>query len=139
VPHEHLKIRQSLATFQERFLRLLFYPLVQMSGSAPWYNGAGGFKDYMIEDTLEMRVTNRHRGRARAAAAAHPKEALIVIVFYVVILLILVVLAGPTTGTSGIFGNTTVANNVRNAAATLATLTVVIGILAAVGIISDLV
>jgi hypothetical protein len=93
----------------------------------------------MIEDTLEMRVTNRHRGRARAAAAAHPKEALIVIVFYVVILLILVVLSGPTTGTSGIFGNATVANNVRNAAATLATLTVVIGILAAVGIISDLV
>jgi type VI protein secretion system component VasK len=109
-----------------------------MSGSAPWYNGTDGFKDYMLEDTLEMRVTNR-RGGVRSHAAAHPKEALIVIVFYVVILLILVVLAGPTTGTSGIFGNTTVANNVRNAAATLATLTVVIGILAAVGIISDLV
>jgi hypothetical protein len=138
VPHEHLKIKQSLATFQERFLRLLFYPLVAMSNTAPWYNGTEGFHDYMLEDTLEMRVTNR-RGGARQHFATHPKEGLIIIVFYVVILLILVVLAGPTTGTSGIFGNTTVANNVRNAAATLATLTVVIGILVAVGIISDIV
>jgi hypothetical protein len=136
--HEILKIRQSLATFQERFLRLLFYPLVNLSGIAPWYNGTAGFQDYMLEDTLEMRVTNR-RGGSRAHFAAHPKEGLIIIVFYVVILLILVVLAGPTTGTSGIFGNVTVANNVRNAAATLATLTVVIGILVAVGIISDIV
>lgn len=132
-----MKIKQSLATFQERFLRLLFYPLVSLS--LPWYQGAGGFKDYMTDSEVYTGLTNVHRGHGRAAVKAHPKEALIIIVFYVVILLVLVVLAGPTTGSSGIFGNATVANNVRNAAATLATLTVVIGILVAVGIISDIV
>jgi hypothetical protein len=134
-----LKIRQSLTSTKtylaQFFVKLLLYPY--MAHSQPWYSGTEGFQDYMTEDYAQT-FTHR-RGGVRSHAAAHPKEALIVIVFYVVILLILVVLAGPTTGTSGIFGNTTVANNVRNAAATLATLTVVIGILAAVGIISDLV
>lgn len=110
-----------------------------MSVKQPWYAGAEGFKDYMLTDEYDLQFTNRRGGHGRAAIKAHPKDALVIIIFYAVILLVLLVLAGPTTGTSGIFGNATVSNNVRNAAATLATLTVVVGLLVAVGIITDII
>ena len=71
-------------------------------------------------------------------AITDAREGLLVFVFFAVMIVVVLVLAGPTTGSTGIFGNSLVATQWRNAGLTLSQFAVVVGLLIIIVIIGAL-
>jgi hypothetical protein len=78
------------------------------------------------------------RGGSTHGGIAAAKDGLLVFVFFAVMVVVVLVLSGPTTGTSGIFGNVQIATQWRNAGFTLSQFAVVVGLLIIIVIIGAL-
>ena len=77
-------------------------------------------------------------GGGGGSSVASAKDGLLLFVFFAVMIVVVLVLAGPTTGSSGIFGNASVAFQARNSALTLSQFFSVVGLLIIITIIGYL-
>ena len=91
---------------------------------------------------LALFINERRRGGRIGGGAqgsvASAKDGLLLFVFFAVMIVVVLVLSGPTTGSSGIFGNVTVARNARESAVTLSQFFSVVGLLIIITIIGKL-
>ena len=94
---------------------------------------------------IANKLTNVRKHRGTSAGRAHigsaigdARDGLLVFVFFAIMIVVVLVLSGPSTGSTGIFGNALVATQWRNAGLTLSQFAVVVGLLIIIVIIGAL-
>ena len=95
--------------------------------------------------SIQNNFTNVRKHRGTSAGRAHigsaigdARDGLLVFVFFAIMIVVVLVLSGPSTGSTGIFGNALVATQWRNAGLTLSQFAVVVGLLIIIVIIGAL-
>ena len=97
------------------------------------------FPEFLIfASFINARRRGGRIGGGGGSSVAQAKDGLLLFVFFAVMIVVVLVLSGPTTGSSGIFGNVTVARNARESAVTLSQFFSVVGLLIIITIIGKL-